>query len=224
MKDKPLQMHSVNIDFRDGVSTDGFPPLPEGERFDLIVADPPWKYISYSAKGYDRAPEKHYKTQPLDWICNLPIKDLAAKNTHLMLWINGPSLVAGYHIPVMRAWGFKPSSMAFVWLKPKKGASNPRMFAPAVTDLDFIMGLGKTTRQNAEYVLLGRRGSPRRHSKAIHQLIIEPRREHSRKPEEFYRRAAEYAGDGARKLELFTRTPRVGWTVWGDEAHKYSPA
>lgn len=217
-------MHSVNIDFSDGVSTDAFPPLPVDQKFDLIVADPPWKYKSYSEKGYDRAPEKHYKTQPLKWICDLPVKNLAAKNAHLMLWINGPSLVAGYHIPVLKAWGFKPSSMAFVWLKTKKGSSNPRMFAPAVTELDFVMGLGKTTRQNAEYVILGRRGSPRRDSRSIHQLIIEPRREHSRKPEQFYANASEYVGPAANKLELFTRTPRDGWTIWGNEAHKYQRA
>ena len=52
--------------------------------------------------------------------------------------------------------------------------------------------MGHTTRQNAEYVVLGRRGKPRRLRKDVHQLIIQPRREHSRKPDELYARVERY--------------------------------
>lgn len=195
--------------------------LPEG-LFDLIVADPPWTHDSWSKRGRQRAPSAHYKVQPLDWICDFPVPALAAKHTHLMLWITGPHMVRGDHIRVMDAWGFKPSSMGFVWLKQLQGTAQGRFFAPPITHRDFFMGLGHTTRQNAEFVVFGRKGRPRRNSRSVHQLIVEPRREHSRKPEQFYERAEAYVGPHARKLELFSRTERPGWVVWGDEVEKFN--
>jgi N6-adenosine-specific RNA methylase IME4 len=201
------------------VSADTAFDLPDGQ-FDLIAADPPWSFKAFSERGMARAPERHYRTQPLDWIAGLPVADIAARNCHLMMWITGPMLVTGAHLPVMKAWGFNPSSIAFVWVKINKKAAQGRFFPP-VSERDFFMSLGHTTRQNAEYVVLGRRGRPRRYDKAIHQLIVAPRREHSRKPDEFYERAERYAGIGARKVDLFGREQRTGWTVAGDEANKF---
>ena len=108
----------------------------------------------------------------------------------LFLWIPGPFLVRGMHLPIMRAWGFEPSSIAFVWIKPNRKAFANRGFF--LDETLFAKGMGHTTRQNAEYVVLGRRGKPRRLRKDVHQLIIEPRREHSRKPDEFYARVERY--------------------------------
>ena len=81
--------------------------------------------------------------------------------------------------------------------------------------------MGHTTRQNAEYVVLGRRGKPRRLCKDVHQLIIQPRREHSRKPDEFYARVERYCTGPY--LELFARQRRPGWTAWGNELDKFEP-
>lgn len=211
-------------------------PLPEGQ-FDLIAADPNWRFTAFSDKGLGRAPERHYKTATLDEICALPVGDVAAPNSHLMLWITGPALVAGYHGVVLRAWGFEPSSIAFVWVKNLK--HNELKLAPSdyrvrkdgtivlkkpISASDFKMGLGHTTRQNAEFVVLGRRGRPRRYSKAVHQLIVDPLREHSRKPDAFFQAAEKYAAPDARRLELFARQPRAGWTSWGDEINKFAEA
>jgi len=133
-----------------------------------------------------------------------------------MLWITGPMIVQGAHLPLMRAWGFEPSALLFVWLKAKRGAADA--FLPLDQSL-FAMGLGYTSRQNAELVILGRRGNPQRLRKDIHQLIIAPRREHSRKPDEFYDRARAYAAGPY--LELFGREIRPAWTTWGDEREKF---
>ncbi|MBJ6722415.1 adenine methyltransferase [Bacillus sp. PR5] len=211
-------------------------PLPEGP-FDLIAADPNWRFTAFSDKGLGRAPERHYKTATLDEICSLPVRDVAATNCHLMLWITGPALVAGYHGIVLRAWGFEPSAIGFVWVKNLK--HNELKLAPSdyrirkdgilvlkkhISASDFKMGLGHTTRQNAEFVVLGRRGRPRRYSKAVHQLIVDPLREHSRKPDAFFQAAEKYAAPDARRLELFARQPRAGWTSWGDEINKFAEA
>lgn len=202
------------------------PHWPEGP-FDVIAADPPWTHDAWSKRDLPvntRAPGRHYQTQHLDWICSLPVEFSAAKNSHLFLWIPAPHLARGDHLIVLKAWGFLPSSIAFVWLKPNRNTQQGRFFAPPLTDREFFMGLGKTTRQNAEFVVLGRRGKPKRHSASIRQPIIEERREHSRKPEEFYRKVEAYAGPDARRLDLFPRERRPGWTPWGNEIDKFEVA
>jgi N6-adenosine-specific RNA methylase IME4 len=120
-------------------------------------------------------------------------------------------IAIGAHIPVMQAWGFKPSAIAFVWAKLNPNA--PSLF---LTERDFFFGPGLTTRQNAEYVVLGRRGQPRRLAADVRQLIVAPRsRRHSEKPAEAYRRIERYCAGP--RLELFARQRRDGWTCWGDE-------
>ncbi|WP_421849967.1 MT-A70 family methyltransferase [Oricola sp.] len=196
--------------------------MPDGP-FDLIVADPPWRFGHWKLNLDDtkvRAVEQHYQTQSLEWICDLPVAEVAARNSHLMLWITGPMLARGVHATVLQAWGFEPSSIAFVWLKINKKSVQGRFWSLPRKE-DFFMGLGHTTRQNAEYVVLGRRGRPQRHARDVHQLIIEPRREHSRKPEAFYVEAERYAGRDARRLDLFARKQRPGWTAAGNEIAKF---
>jgi N6-adenosine-specific RNA methylase IME4 len=195
-----------------------FGDLPRG-RYAAIVADPPWSYECFSEKGKARSADRHYATMTPAAIEQLPVGELAACHAHLFLWITGPCLVRGMHLPVMRAWGFEPSSTAFVWIKP-----NRKAFANGGFFLDetlFAKGMGHTTRQNAEYVVLGRRGKPRRLCKDVHQLIIQPRREHSRKPDEFYARVERYCTGPY--VELFSRQRRPGWTAWGDELDKFEP-
>jgi hypothetical protein len=50
------------------------------------------------------------------------------------------------------------------------------------------MAGGLTTRKNSETCWLGRRGKPEIRSKGVRELIVAPVREHSRKPDELYRR------------------------------------
>lgn len=199
------------------------PPLLRGLRrnyYRLVVADPPWEYKVRSAKGAGRSASNHYKTMPLDEIAALPVARYAAEDSRLLLWITGPFLAAGAHMQVAHGWGYEPVAIWGVWLKPTLRAyMHGQLF---LDDELFRMGLGHTTRQNAEYVVECRRGRPPpRLSKKVRQVFIEPRREHSRKPEKFYRNAEAYA-DGPR-LELFARTPRPGWTCRGDEVGKFKP-
>jgi N6-adenosine-specific RNA methylase IME4 len=106
-----------------------------------------------------------------------------------------------------------------VWIKPV--ASKFLQGQLFINDELFKMGGGYTTRQNAEYVVLGKRGNPpQRLSKKVRQVIVEPAREHSRKPEKSYASIEQY-GAGP-YLELFGRQRRRGWTVRGDEADKFN--
>lgn len=195
----------------------------EPAHFGSIVADPPWTFKSYAASKNpkaDRHVEKHYKTMPLTEIQALPIVDYAAKTgCHLFLWATGPCLPQA--IATMQAWGFRYSGIAFTWVKLRK-AYRSQFAIPVYRPRDFHVGLGFTTRKNVEFCLLGRRGNARRNAKNVHELIISPRREHSRKPEEARERIERYC-DGP-YLELFGRDRRPGWTVRGDQIGKFAEA
>lgn len=190
-----------------------FVGLPRG-RARVIAADPPWRFKSNSAAKPGRNAMRHYDCMSMNDIIALPVAELAADDAALKLWITGPLLALGAHLPIMAAWGFKPSGMAYVWIK-----LNPKAASLFFLSTDLAMGGGFTTRKNAEFCLIGKRGrSVRRHS-GVHEVIISPRREHSRKPDEFYQRVEKYA-EGP-YVELFARQKRAGWTCWGNEADKF---
>lgn len=196
-------------------------PLPPGP-FDVILADPPWRYVTFTpATVSSRAPENHYQTMRLADIRAMPVAASAAADCHLFMWTTAPFLEIS--LRVMRSWGFAYSSTAFVWVKMRAGYNADQISAFGPLDKDVALGLGHTTRKQSELCLLGRRGSPSRQSKAIHEVIMAPLREHSRKPDEARQRIEAYCGPTARRLELFARSPAAGWTVWGNETEKFAP-
>jgi N6-adenosine-specific RNA methylase IME4 len=184
------------------------------EKFDVIYADPPWTFRTWSAEGKDRSPEKHYDCMSLADIRALPVSDIAADNCALFLWVTDPLLPEG--LKLMEAWGFKFKTIAFVWAKLNKSAP-PTLW----TENDFFTGLGYWTRANPELCLLGTRGKPKRVSKSVRRLVVSPRREHSRKPDEIAEKIDDLMGRDTSKIELFARTARIGWTTWGNDVAKF---
>ena len=81
---------------------------------------------------------------------------------------------------------------------------------------DFFTGMGYWTRANAEQCLLATRGAPKRQGRDVRRLVVSPRLEHSRKPDEIYGRI-ERLMDGP-YLEMFARNSRPGWDTWGNQA------
>jgi len=71
------------------------------------------------------------------------------------------------------------------------------------------------TRANPEQCLLATRGAPRRRARDVKRLVVEPRREHSRKPDTV-RKRIERLVEGP-YVELFARETRPGWDAWGSE-------
>ena len=184
------------------------------EKFDVIYADPPWTFRPWSNEGKDRSPEKHYDCMSLADIRALPVSDIAAENCALFLWVTDPLLPEG--LKLMEAWGFKFKTIAFVWAKLNKSAP-PTLW----TENDFFTGLGYWTRAHPELCLLGTRGKPKRVSKAVRRLVVSPRREHSRKPDEIAEKIDDLMGRDTSKIELFARTGRTGWTTWGNDVAKF---
>ena len=138
----------------------------------------------------------------IDELCALPVETLAEKDCLLFLWATFPQLPEALRL--IRAWGFTFKTVAFVWLKLNK--KSPTSF----------YGLGYWTRGNAEICLLAKRGKPKRRSAGVHQFIISPVEEHSKKPDVTRDKIIELAGNLPR-VELFARQKTPGWDVWGNE-------
>jgi N6-adenosine-specific RNA methylase IME4 len=174
-----------------------------GKRFGVIYLDPPWRFEVYSGKGNQRSAERHYDTWPLERIFALPVQALAADDCALLLWTVWPALDGAFD--VIRAWGFEYKTCALLWVKQNPNGEG------------LFTGMGYHTRANTEPCLLATRGSPRRLARDVHQVVMAPVGEHSKKPEEVARRIERlYAGP---YLELFARgEARRGWATWGNEA------
>ena len=187
-------------------------------RFPMV--DAPTQFKSFTALQVAnwqsrRDVEKHYATMTFEQLAALPVRDLCHPDgAHLGLWATGPNLLR--YGELIAAWGFKYSSLGFTWIKLRRGLKQTPLF---FSERDFHVGLGLTTRHNAEPVLLARRGNARRLAKDVRELVIAPAREHSRKPDEVYARVERYAAGPY--LELFARERRPGWDVWGDQINKF---
>ena len=138
----------------------------------------------------------------IDELCALSVETLVEKDCLLFLWATFPQLPEALRL--IRAWGFTFKTVAFVWLKLNK--KSPTWF----------YGLGYWTRGNAEICLLAKRGKPKRRSAGVHQFIISPVEEHSKKPDVTRDKIIELAGDLPR-VELFARQKAPGWDVLGNE-------
>ncbi|MGH7030677.1 MAG: MT-A70 family methyltransferase [Stellaceae bacterium] len=182
---------------------------PQPNYYRVIYADPPWTFSTYSRKGKGRSAEAYYDCMSLADIKALPVADWAADDCVLLLWITDPLLQMAFE--VIRAWGFTYKTVGFYWAKLNKSA------APTVYhDASFFTGLGFWTRANPELCLLATRGHPRRRRADVRKLIVSPRREHSRKPDEAYQRIEALCGGPY--LEMFARAARPGWDRWGAES------
>jgi N6-adenosine-specific RNA methylase IME4 len=177
-------------------------------KYGVIYADPPWFFKNYSPKGEGRNAVCHYPCMSPKELASLPVPDLAAKDCVLLFWAVDPLLPAAFDL--IKAWGFEFKTVGFYWVKINRRADPDRL-----SEADFFTGLGYWTRANVEQCLLATRGHPPRRAKDVRKLLISPRREHSRKPDEIYGRIERLAHGPY--LELFARQSRPGWDQLGAE-------
>lgn len=185
------------------------PSSPPQSEYRVIYADPPWSFATYSDKGKGRSAQAHYDCLGMDDLCKIPVREWAARNCALFLWTTDPLLPQA--LKLIEAWGFTYKTIGFYWAKLNRSAPRKRF-----AEKDFFTGLGFWTRANVEQCLLATRGKPKREAKDVRRLVIAPRREHSRKPEEVYGRIERLLGGPY--LELFARGTRPGWDSWGDQS------
>lgn len=189
-----------------------FEDLPKNH-FGAIYADPPWSFEAWSNKGNGRSAESHYDTMKIEDISSLPVASLAAENCALFIWVCWPTLADA--LSLISAWGFTYKTCAFSWTKAN--AAQLEMFRE---DADVQVGMGYWTRANSEVCLLATRGKPERLNKDVRQGIIEPRRQHSRKPDCCYDRIERLVAGPY--LEMFARTTRPSWSSFGNQVDKFA--
>ena len=129
--------------------------------------------------GKGRSAENHYCMSVED-IAALHVSARAADDAVLLLWTTDPLLEKA--LDVIRALGFVYKTVDFYRAKLNK--SHAELF----DDSSFSAGLGFWTRANPEMCLLATRGKRKRKSAGVRKLIVSPRREHSRKPDEGHAR------------------------------------
>lgn len=183
-------------------------PLPTGP-FGVILADPPWSFKTWSGKRGTphRTANDHYATTETHALCDIPVRDVAANDCALFMWVVDSHI--GEAIDLGRAWGFDIKTKAFTWVKTTK-AGIPKI------------GMGYWTRKQTEICLMFTRGKPKRRDMGVRELIMAPRREHSRKPDEQYSRIDRLVAGPY--LELFARQAWPGLAAWGNEVGKFDAA
>lgn len=189
-----------------------YPPLPSGEKYEIIYADPPWDYggkmqydkssiktenIGFKRNIFISAATFKYPTLKLKELMTLNVDSIAADDCLLFMWTTGPQL--SNSVKLGTAWGFEYKTVAFVW---DKMMHNP----------------GRYTLSQTEFCLVFKKGripSPRG-ARNIRQLVKVPRGEHSEKPEQVIDGITKMFPQ-QHKIELFARKNYFGWDNWGLE-------
>jgi N6-adenosine-specific RNA methylase IME4 len=143
-----------------------------------------------------------YSTMTVDEMANMPVKNLADKDSVLFIWVTNKYLLQSEI--VIKAWGFEYVA-CITWRKKKMGG-----------------GLGGVVRISSEYLLFCRRGNLKAVGN-IPESVIEAKRPyvngypcHSKKPE-IFREIIESCFPYEEKLEMFARQETDGWDVFGNE-------
>jgi len=172
--------------------------------YKCVVADPPWQPTLHAAnprrRTLDKAgPQRFYETMNIEQI--IALKPNFAPQAHLYVW--GINAHLDWAFKVYEAWGAEPVTV-LTWCKPG-------------------MGVGRF-QSNTEHVVVSRIG-PRtgnpfgfegQHASPTNGTWFNwPRGRHSAKPQEFFD-LVDKMSPGP-KLEMYARSPRQGWDVFGNE-------
>lgn len=187
----------------------GTPPdtriMPDG-LYDVVLSDPPWAYTGQQDKW--GAASKFYETVGDSDLVDLARPPLTSRGV-LFLWATGPRLDAAIHL--IEEWGLAYRGVAFVWVKTRKDGITPvgaQGVRPSIVKPTSEFVLAASPVRSGRPMPLG--------SEAVPQIVLAPRREHSRKPDAVAERI-EALYPNASKLEMFARTTRPGWAAWGNQ-------
>ena len=140
------------------------------EKYEIIYADPPWRYDSGSVPPNDTI-EAHYPTMDIEEIKQMDIP--SADNCILYLWTTSPKIEES--LQVLNAWGFTYKSQ-LIWDKKR-------------------LGMGYWFRIDHEILLVGVKGDVRcpPPSKRIRSIYRESCGRHSKKPDSIRRLIDEWS-------------------------------
>ena len=172
--------------------------LPDN-KFHTIVIDPPWEMKKIDRECRINQVGFDYPTMSIEKIINIPVANISHENCHIYLWTTQRYLPEAFNI--IAEWGFS-YLVTMVW--HKNGGFQP-------------VGLPQ---YNCEFVLLGRKGNlPFIDLKDFKVCFNGKRKEHSRKPDEFYDLIKRVSPEP--RIDIFSREKRKGFSQYGNEPEKF---
>ena len=185
-KEEKIEAHKENIEkIKEQIETEN---ITITGLYDVVVIDPPWNY------GREYNPETSRVANPYPEMSveeikkiQLPLKD----NAVVFLWTTHAFIRSAFDI--LDSWGLNYKAI-ITWNKEQ-------------------IGMGATIRMQCEFCLLAAKGKPIIEGSSERDIITEKRREHSRKPEQFYEQVDRMTT--GRKLDYFARNERKGYDVYG---------
>lgn len=175
------------------------------DEYDVVLSDPPWSYYGSPTKW--GAAAKFYPTVSDEDMVEVARPPLAPRGI-LFMWATSPRM--DFALSLLPQWGLHFRGIAFVWVKTCAKESKVPIGAQGVRP--------SIVKPTAEFVVAAspvRTGRPMKlHDESIRQVILAPKREHSRKPEAVAE-AIEHMYPDARKLEMFARQTSLGWDSHG---------
>jgi len=192
-KEAKVEKRKADIQAQKDAIENGTVQMPVGV-FEVISLDPPWNY----GREYD--PDGSRVANPYPEMTQaqlLELKPPFADNSVCFLWTTQAFIWQAKEL--LDKWGFTYKA-TIVWDKEK-------------------IGMGAWLRMQCEFCLVGIKGKPAWNNTSWRDIIRESRREHSRKPDTFYRMVEEITI--GRRLEYFSREQRKGWEVFGNDTEKF---
>ena len=192
-KEQKVEQRKIEIQAQKDAIASGEMKLPEGV-FEVIAIDPPWNY----GREYDPDGSRVANPYPeMNQEQLLKLNPPFAENSVCFLWTTHAFIFDAKAL--LDKWGFTYKA-TIVWDKEK-------------------IGMGAWLRMQCEFCLVGIKGKPMWNNTKYRDIISEPRREHSRKPDAFYEMVQEITI--GRRLEYFSRENREGWEVFGNDTQKF---
>ena len=173
------------------------PSVPETiGKYRTIVIDPPWEMKKIVREVRPNQDVFDYPTMTVEEIKNIKLP--VDNESHIYLWTTQKYLP--FALDILKAWGAR-YMFTMVW--HKNGGFQP-------------IGLPQ---YNCEFVVFGKIGTLSfDDTKAFNTCFDADRREHSRKPDEFYNVIRRVSPPP--RIDMFSREKRDGFDQWGNEVDK----
>ena len=168
------------------------------KKYQLIVVDPPWPIKKLTHKARPNQTKMDYTTMSLLEIEGLPVASISDEPCWCFLWTTQKFLFQAK--PILESWGFT-HLLTMVWEKTYGRSAGMPLYG---------------FRWNGEFILVGYKTKPSLWPKCplIPAVFSAENIRHSQKPDRFYNMIASLAEP---RIDLFARSRRDGWDVWGDE-------
>lgn len=173
------------------------------EQFQVIYADPPWKFGSGGARGAKYG-ALDYPSMTKEELKAMDVERIASTDAALFMWVTGAHVAEA--VEVGAAWGFEYKRIDKVWVK--KTATGKPHVVPGPWGLTDV-----------EAILLFVRGSPLKLQAVRNQRVAYEAAypgKHSEKPA-LFRDLITERFPKARRVELFARSRFPGWEAFGNE-------